>query len=291
MNYIHLEIAGLSIRLSSPFSAMEMGISSHLASFIALPGNGAWDAVIHWQEGVPRLTGEKQLYDEGPCWRLYRAHGSHPYRALIYYPERDGIPGTQALLEANASWDDLIVTESRPAPEWWSLLNLGIGELLVRIRLIFLEGLVFHACGIRDHGKGVLFVGHSGAGKSTQAALWQTIPGVIVLSDERMAVRINQAGATCYGTPWGGSLEIVSNHNAPLAAITILEQAEESSMDLLPPERAFAMLLARSFAPYWEPGLMTRALETLEKLLNRIPIFRLRCRSAGDAVTLVRSVL
>jgi hypothetical protein len=160
-----------------------------------------------------------------------------------------------------------------------------------RTRILFAGGFVIHASGLDDNGRGILFTGYSGAGKSTQAALWSQFPGVVVMNDDRVAVRVEGDGAAVYGTPWAGEMNSPRNHNAPLSAVFILEQAPENSILRLPNEASAPVLLARSFLPYWDLALMGRALQILDALLDRVPVYLLRCRPEPSVIPLVRSVL
>jgi hypothetical protein len=57
-------------------------------------------------------------------------------------------------------------------------------------RLTQEKAIELHSCGIvRPDGTGNLFVGHSGAGKSTTTRLWTAREDVEVLSDDRIIVR------------------------------------------------------------------------------------------------------
>ena len=57
-------------------------------------------------------------------------------------------------------------------------------------RLACGQGLEVHAVGIVDEiGRGHLFLGHSGAGKSTTARLWLEQPEIRILSDDRIVLR------------------------------------------------------------------------------------------------------
>jgi hypothetical protein len=245
---------------------------------------------LRWEEsaGPPASQGDL-IYDPGSIWKMYRT-GTDFYASLAYQGEGQVAP-TQGVIRANSAWDDLTLTEQRTGANWRSLLNLGAGELILRAAILFTGGLVFHSAGLDDNGKGIVFVGHAGAGKSTQLGWWLPEPGVIAMNDDRVAVRPNAAGAICYGTPWGGTANIARNHQAPLAALILLEQAPENDIQPLTPSAAASSLLARTFLPYWDRGLMLRAAANLNVLLARAPVYRLRCRAEPEVVPLVRSVL
>lgn len=293
LHEIPITIAEILIDLQSPLSAVELGIEYRLGDFFEAAQNPIATVSLRWEESddPPSFRGEL-LYDPGSIWRVYR-DGQDYFAALGYPhgPREDEPASVQAVLKANASWDDLTLMEHRSGPQWTSLLNIGAGELILRTSMLFTDGLVFHASGIDDNGKGIVFVGHAGAGKSTQAGFWSDIPGAVAMNDDRIAVRSDSRGTICYGTPWGGSADIARNHHAPLAAMIVLEQAPENSIEPLPSSVSAPMLLARAFLPYWEEQLLEQASRNLNGILASVPVYRLRCRPEPEVISLVRSVL
>jgi hypothetical protein len=229
------------------------------------------------------------IYDPGSVWRMYR--NGQSFDAAIAYGQPGEPVQVQAVLHANAAWDNLALTEHRWRDNWQSLLTIGAGELILRTAILFSGGLVFHAAGVDDNGRGLVFIGHSGAGKSTQAGIWCAAPGVVAMNDDRIAVRVRGDAATCYGTPWGGTANIARNHSAPLRALIILEQAPVNELQPLTPAVAAPLLIARAFLPYWDAVLLQRAFATLDTLLKHTPVYRLRCRPESAVISLVRAAL
>ncbi|MCX6544998.1 MAG: hypothetical protein NTV05_11385 [Acidobacteria bacterium] len=290
---IPIRIANLLIELTSPLSAVELGIEGRLGPFRAEEGaleNPLSRVALRWEDSKnpPAPQGEL-IYDPGSIWKMYRA-GSDFCATLAYENQGQSVP-VQGLLRANRAWDDAILTEHRSGLGWQSLLNLGAGELIFRTAILSSGGLVLHSSGLDDNGKGIVFIGHSGAGKSTQVGLWSHEPGVVAMNDDRIAVRVEAGGPVCYGTPWGGTAEIARNHAAPLAALIVLEQASENAIQPLAPAAAAPLLMARAFLPYWDAALMQRAMANLNTILARVPVYRLRCRPEGAVISLVRSIL
>ncbi len=290
---IPITIANILIELQSPISAAELGIEKRLGDFLEATQNPIGTVSLCWEasDGPPPFRGEL-LYDPGSIWRVYR--DGQDFFAVVGYPHgpREDEPASvQAVLKANASWDKLRLTEHRSGPQWTSLLNTGVGELILRTSMLFTDGLVFHASGIDDNGRGIVFVGHAGEGKSTQAGFWSGISGAVAMNDDRIAVRYSPDGAVCYGTPWGGTPDFARYHHAPCSTIILIEQGLENFIEPLPSSVAAPMLLARAFLPYWDQGLMELAVGNLNKILSTVPVFRLRCRPEPSIVSLVRSVL
>jgi hypothetical protein len=292
MHHIPICIADILIDLTSPLSAAELGIEARLGPFRMSESseNPLARVSVCWEESDGAVVPQGDLiYDPGAIWKMYRS--GEDYYATLTYHSAGQAAQTQAMLRANPAWDDLTLTEQRTGPQWQSLLNIGAGELILRTAILFTGGLVFHSSGLDDNGLGIVFVGHSGAGKSTQVGLWSQEPGVIAMNDDRIAVRVDANGARCYGTPWGGTADIARNHAAPLSALIVLEQAPENAIHLLAPATAASLLAARTFLPYWDRSLMARAMTNLNTILAHMPVYRLRCRPEKAVIPLVRSVL
>ena len=295
MYNILIHIAEILIELTSPLSAAELGIEEILGPFLANDAEKKLARVsLRWKESIflPDSPGDL-IYNPSSTLRIYRA--GQDFCAVIIYRGSSSEGQTQSVLQAtlhaNAAWNNLTLIEHRSGPHWQSLLNIGAGELILRTAILFTGGLVFHASGLDDNGKGIVFIGHSGAGKSTQLKLWSGEPGVIAMNDDRIAVRAEAGHAMCYGTPWSGTSDIARNHSAPLNVLIVIEQAKENSIERLTPAVAAPLLAARAFLPYWDGSLMRTALNNLNVILNQVPVYRLRSRPEPDVISIVRSVL
>ncbi len=167
-------------------------------------------------------------------------------------------------------------------------LEYPLDELLMIHRLARGAGVEVHAAGIVDpRGRGHLFLGHSGAGKSTTARLWMSREGVRILSDDRIILRRRGDDIWMYGTPWHGDAGIASPEAAPLSEIFLLEHAAANEKLRVPPGRAAAELFARSFVPHYSAEALRFALQFLEQVARRIPcsVFRfIPDESAVEAV-------
>ena len=85
------------------------------------------------------------------------------------------------------------------------------------------KAVYIHAAGMILYGKGVLFVGHSEAGKSTTMSMLKD-EGEI-LCDDRIIVRRWPEGFRIHGTWSHGDVPEVSNSTARLHAIFLLEKS------------------------------------------------------------------
>ena len=77
-----------------------------------------------------------------------------------------------------------------------------------------------HASCVSLEGRGYLFLGRSGTGKSTHARRWlEAFPGCHLLNDDNPVLRVEDGTVTAYGTPWSGKTPCYRNEYAPVAGI------------------------------------------------------------------------
>jgi hypothetical protein len=170
-------------------------------------------------------------------------------------------------------------------------LEYPIDELAMMHRLSLGEGVELHALGLTDaDGMGYLFLGHSGAGKSTTARLWMSKPGVKLLSDDRIILRKRDGKFWMYGTPWHGDAGVSSPGCAPLSAIFLLEQAPKNEFEQMPGVRAAAELFARCFVPHYLSAGMQFTLNFFDELTRSIPCSVFRFAPTESAVEAIRDV-
>lgn len=170
-------------------------------------------------------------------------------------------------------------------------LEYPIDELAMMHRLSLGEGVEVHALGLADvDGAGYLFLGHSGAGKSTTARLWMSEPGVKLLSDDRIIIRKKDGQFWMYGTPWHGDAGVSSPSSAPLSALFLLEQSPSNEFRPLPGAHAAAELFARSFVPHYLSDGIRFTLNFFDELARSIPCSVFRFAPTESAVEAIRHV-
>src|SRR5206468_311750 len=128
-------------------------------------------------ESIEPASG-RLLFDSGAVWKLFEG-----YRIDCYSEVFGETPYKSAQIAP-----DLREIEIRTRVAALDPLEFPLDELLVNALLAQRRGVELHACGIIDAGRGLLFIGNSGDGKTTTARLWQNEAAEIV-SDDRVVVR------------------------------------------------------------------------------------------------------
>lgn len=147
--------------------------------------------------------------------------------------------------------------------------------------------LLIHASVTMKDGKGYLFLGKSGTGKSTHSQLWlKHIPGTELLNDDNPAVRLINDEVIVYGTPWSGKTPCYKNKQVPIGAFVKLEQYPENIIRREPPLKAFATLLTSTSSMLWDKPLYEKICNTVSAIAMRAPLFHLRCKPDKEAARL-----
>ncbi len=139
---------------------------------------------------------------------------------------------------------------------------------------------LFHAAGMVINGKGLLLVGHSGAGKTTAAKMLKKKGAV--LCDDRIIVRRHPEGLRIHGTWSHGDLADVSAASAPLSAVLFLEKAGVNRLVPVKKQRETARLLVQYVvkslvtADWWE-----KILALIENIAGEVPAYKLRFDKSG----------
>lgn len=157
-------------------------------------------------------------------------------------------------------------------------------------QIIWRNGFCLHASAISADGKGILFSGDSGVGKSTQAGLWEKYMaghGVIRINDDKPAIRITDGEPLVCGTPWCGKHLVNTNTCVPAKALIFLEQAQEDRLEELPAKGALPLVLPQILGGKGTQEQTALLMGMLDVFLRAVPIYRLRCTAGRSAVRLV----
>jgi hypothetical protein len=157
-------------------------------------------------------------------------------------------------------------------------------RVLVAYRLLDLGGAILHSAGVVKDGAAYLFLGRSGAGKTTISRL-SLAQGGEVLSDDLNALFPAPGGCVVRQLPFTGDLgeRGAARREVPLAAVAWLEKQAHDAVAPLSRPRALACMLACSPFVNVDPYRRGRLESVLLALLAgcRRPPFTLRFALGG----------
>ena len=140
------------------------------------------------------------------------------------------------------------------------------------------DALEMHSSVVMHGGRGFLFLGRSGTGKSTHSSLWlKHIPGTELLNDDNPVLRIVNGTVRVFGSPWSGKTPCYKAQDVPVGAIVRLHQAPQNVISRLGTVQAYASVLSScsGFRPFRD---VTDAQHgTISAVAMGVPCYEMDC--------------
>jgi hypothetical protein len=266
---IAYSIGGISVGLFAPRD-MQIKLDNELIPFCVSPEQFDIRLDVSWADHLARPAGPP-LFHSGGLWSLFEE--GEGFRFYFSTPFLGAAPYKSAWLDRKFRSGRIDLHRRYfDANRAVNPLEYPLDELIAIHKLAHGEGVEVHAVGVVDEeNRGHLFFGHSGAGKSTSARLWQQRPGVRVLSDDRIILRFEDGRARMFGTPWHGDAGLALADSADLSGMYLLKHGKKNLLTPLSAGRAAAELLARSFVPHHSPEGLSSTLRSLDQITQVVP--------------------
>lgn len=160
-------------------------------------------------------------------------------------------------------------------------------------RLAYYDAAFVHASLVDTMGEGgVMFVGRSGIGKTTQARLWNQFRGAEIINGDKVFLTLDGDGTvTAHGNPWRGSSTYCLNKSVPLKGVVVLDQAPTNTIRRLSTFEVLSQFVPHIFLPQWDKGLTDMVMKTIASILPLVPVFRLSCRPDEEAVQMTHDAI
>ena len=161
-------------------------------------------------------------------------------------------------------------------------------KLLFSFATASLFTLQVHSSVTMKDGKGYLFLGRSGTGKSTHSQLWiNNLEECSLLNDDNPIIRICEDGvARVYGSPWSGKTPCYRNLNVPIGAIVKLRQAKKNVIRKMSVTEAYATIYTSFTGMKFVKEQADAYHATNLKLVNIVPFYELDCLPNAEAAFL-----
>lgn len=293
-------IADITIRVESDLAFSCDTFSEKFKSFATgLPGNDM--VFIHHHFGIPEFRNDRLgevLYRRSP-WEISLINECYVYRGIS--PTEDFTTIHRIAVCSIDHVSTRIYNDEFLENDWLkgnlqSLTMFSSDQLLIAYLLADRNGFYLHSAGVIVDGSGMLFVGHSEAGKSTttnfliQAGLNGRLD-VEVLCDDRNIVRRKTEGWWVYGTWSHGDIPLVSSASAPLKAICFIEKAAHNRIDLLEDRNEVVRrLLAGLVRPFMTADWLEKTIDNISKLVSEVPCYRMQFDLSGEIVNDIKGI-
>jgi hypothetical protein len=242
------------------------------------------DCVVTCEFGEPRPAPTRVIYEGQDVWDLRELESG--VQQVCYY---------SATATGRVPWATLALHPSLRAarivqrPLWGGDAAMRVGfpfDEYLMCRLLARDGgFVVHAAAVEYDGIGLLFVGHSGAGKSTMSEIAEN-EGARVLSDDRAIITLENGVPVVWGSPWHGSHRKGTAARVPLRGVFLLAQDNMNSLAPLQPATALGEIFVRLIHPTVDASETAAVLDAVGMLVARLPVHELRFRPMAHAFRL-----
>jgi hypothetical protein len=152
---------------------------------------------------------------------------------------------------------------------------------LVLYYLTVINGdIMIHASGVNNSGRGYLFSGVSGRGKTTMSKLWQEA-GARVIHDERLIIRNTEKGYIMYNTP------VYSNdepRESTVNKIFLIEHGSRNEIIPVSGASAISLVMANCIQHNWDQELIAGLIGSVSSLCGAVPVIRLPFRPGRSII-------
>ena len=284
-------IGGITIQVDSDLPFNESTFNHKFASF-QVDGPGPDTVRIHHHFSLPKTDVKERgkEYYRKPPWAIYRKEHSWVYTA-IPLNDTESVVYQYAIFSEDHAVGEIYNRQNQIFlhGNLGALTMFPTDQILIARLLADRQGCFLHSCGAVMNGKGLLFVGHSEAKKTTTARM--IMPYAEILCDDRNIVRHHEDGWKVYGTWSHGDLPDVSSRSAPLHAILFLEQANENRITPIKDRREIAhRLLATVIRPFVTVDWWEKTLRLVEAMTHEVPCYRMEFNKSGDIVGALKNL-
>jgi len=296
----YFKIAGITVRIESDLDLFSIKFKDELRAF-EVSGPGEDNVSFRHIFELPDLTGKdlgSELYRKAP-WAISKKNGTWFYRGIS--PVADDPSLHRVAVFNNDHTRGTIYSraedKARITKDGWQSLSLfPTDQIWLGPLLPDRNAVLIHSAAAIVNGVGLVFVGHSEAGKSTTMEMLKAASknGEIkadILCDDRNVIRKWPEGWKVHGTWSHGTTADVSPSSAPLKAILFLKQDNKNVIEPLEDKKViWKKLLATLIRPMVTAEWWQKELDILERIVAEIPCYTMHFDKSGEIVGEIRKI-
>jgi len=284
---ITVAIAGFGFVIG-PLDIVQQQKAQNLRAFFSKEKHGI-NLKVFSNGPIPDISPDRRVFSSGSHWHLYRLNRNYYFKITSREKNKEFI---SRLAVFPSDFSSARIYTYSPVGDKGFPLEYPLDQILFIHLSALNKGVLLHACGVVLKEQGMIFVGSSGAGKSTIGGLFAEYKQTLILSDDRIIAKKEGSDFMIHGTPWYGSLGLCSPSKARLKKIFFLKKSDRNTITPLSIHESFKRLTSFSFLPYWEKAPLIKTLSTINSIASLKNLcYELSFRPDKSIVGLVEDVL
>ncbi len=290
----YYNLAGVTIQVISDLPILDHTFDPKFKLFeVQDPGNDIISIHHHFEPKVPfQAQSWEKVYDKSP-WRIYRTGKGWVYERIHRFRDRNRHYCTAFFNHSHTRADiynkpiakELFLTGRNEA-----LTLFPTDQLLLARILADRNGCFFHSNGMVFKKRGLLFMGHSGYGKSTLAKMLSSHGGKPI-SDDRTIVQSTGDGIKMHGSWCHGKENFFSRNTFFLDAVFFLTRSDTNEIVRSDHHKSnLYQLISFIIKPLVTKEWWDRNLSLLGSIVKKIPCYNLSFDKSGRIVDLINKL-
>jgi hypothetical protein len=272
----YFSIANITIVLIYPEAPYNLSLSPAMEEFrIKKAETPDISFTVDTDSAYPSLNTYKRIFTTHPSgpWSIYsRPEGG--YVIVFQNLQKEKNPHKVVIVDENFCKFHIynkITPDNQLVPLEHPFDELALSGYLNLNRI----GIILHSASVCINGRGYLFSGTSGSGKSTISELFLRDKDSLVLTDERVIIREHRGKLWAFGTPWHGTAKVHKNSGAPIEGIFFIKHGGENKATYLSKTDAINRLMVRCFPTFWNRSGMEFVLDFCIRIASEIACYEL----------------
>jgi hypothetical protein len=290
----YYKTGGITVAVSSDLPIMEETFHPKFRQFeVKAPGEDLVCLHHHFHLlDMGKSDPGKKIYEKSP-WMIFENKNHFTY---VWMSSLDNTDGSKRAAVFSLDHTNGVIYNDDLNLMAYSAGNVGAltlfptDQILLAWLLADRKGCMLHSSGMIMDGNGLLFAGHSDAGKSTISMMMKNRS--TILCDDRNIIRKEAESFKLYGTWSHGDVEEVSSGSAELKAIFFLKQAKENRLVRLENKKLILKkLLACLVRSFVTKNWWNKTLDVISEIVREVPCYELSFDKSGKVVELLEDEL
>ena len=215
------------------------------------------------------VPAEEPLYCGGKNWALWEQEDELVICSGYY---NQAVAGVYCRLNRRAKSAEVFLDPARAA-KGLAPLCYPLDQILSWGMLAECGGVILHSAVVVKDGLSWVFIGRSGAGKTTLSELCFS-KGWKILNDDRTMVFTRGDQVVASGTPWHGSGRFAEALEKPLGGVFVIEKASQNHVEAMSEEEIKYALLDVAAVPWFDDEWAQGVLDAADSLMRTVPFYR-----------------
>lgn len=292
MRKYNLNIAGYKIRFENTLDETDIIPSQRFSKYISTENK--YDFLIKIQSGKIKLPesavkvfdapyveeiGNTRIKKSDDFWSVFQYHDD--LFISVSFPGHD--EEKSAILKFSLHKREWDLQINNPGKSF-DPMEYPLDGLILYYLTVIHGDIMIHASGVSYEGKGFIFSGISGKGKTTMAGLWDR-HGARIIHDDRLIIRRKGPRYMMYNSP-------VYRNDQPrksyIDSIFLIDHGNENLILPVKGAAAITSLISNCIQHNWSDFLIKGMLDSAVKICTSVPVYYLRFR---PDVTIINYIL